>query len=270
MNSILPDVLPALKSLSTQVVREQCRSGVLDQPTLGLAMGYVQTNLVILPSHFAAEFLLFCQQNPKPCPVLEVLDKGNPEPKQFAPSANICTDFPRYRVFREGELIEERKEITSLWTDDLVGFLIGCSFSFEEAMLKAGLTIRHIEENKNVPMYRTTLECQPTDRFSGPMVVSMRPLPADQIAQAVEITGRYAQVHGAPVHIGAPADIGIKDISLPDYGEAVTIHPGETPVFWACGVTPQAAIARAKPKLAITHAPGFMLVTDVKNESLRR
>ncbi|MEL6397475.1 MAG: putative hydro-lyase [Cyanobacteria bacterium J06607_6] len=262
--------MQSLKSLTPQDVRLQCRSGALDQPTAGLTLGYVQTNLVILPSHLAAEFLLFCQQNHQPCPVLEVLDQGNPEPQQFAPAADIRTDLPGYRVFREGKLIEERTEIASLWTDDLVGFLIGCSFSFEEAMLKAGLTIRHIEENKNVPMYRTALLCQPTDRFSGPMVVSMRPLPTDQIAQAVDITGRYEQVHGAPVHIGDPAEIGIQDISSPDYGEAVTIHPGEIPVFWACGVTPQAALMQAKPELAITHAPGCMLVTDVKNESLRQ
>ena len=251
-------------------MRLRCRDGVLDQPTAGLALGYVQTYLVILPNHLAAEFLAFCQQNPKPCPVLEVLEQGDPEPKQFAPAADIRTDLPRYRVFRKGELVEERPEIKSLWTDDLVGFLIGCSFSFEEAMLQAGLTIRHIEENKNVPMYRTNLNCQPTDRFSGPMVVSMRPLPADHIAQAVDITGRYAQVHGAPVHIVDPGAIGIQDISSPDYGEAVTIHPGETPVFWACGVTPQAAITQAKPELAITHAPGCMFVTDVKNESLQQ
>lgn len=248
----------------------QCRSGSPDRSTAGLAMGYVQTNLVILESHLASEFLLFCQQNPKPCPILEVLGKGDPEPKKLASAADIRTDLPRYRVFKGGELIEERKEITSLWTDDLVGFLIGCSFSFEEAMLKAGLTIRHIEENKNVPMYRTGLNCQPTEHFYGPVVVSMRPLPEDQIDQAIEITGRYSQVHGAPVHIGDPAAIGIRDISTPDYGEAVTIRPGETPVFWACGVTPQAAIVQARPKLAITHAPGCMLVTDVKNETLAK
>ena len=233
-------------------------------------MGYVQTNLVILQSCLAAEFLLFCQQNSKPCPVLEVLDRGHPEPKKFAPAADIRTDLPRYRVFIDGELIEERKEIKSLWTDDLVGFLIGCSFSFEEALLRSGLTIRHIEESKNVPMYRTTLNCQPTDRFYGPMVVSMRPLPSDQIAQAIEITGRYDQVHGAPIHVGDPAAIGIKDISNPDYGDTVTIRPGETPVFWACGVTPQSVIMQAKPELAITHAPGCMLVTDVKNDRLQR
>lgn len=265
----MTSTVQAIAPLSSQTVRAQCRGGSLNQPTTGLAMGYVQTNLVILPSQLAFEFLLFCQRNPKPCPVLEVLDKGNPQPKQFAPGADIRTDLPRYRVFKSGELIEERTDIQQLWTDDMVGFLIGCSFSFEEAMLKAGLTIRHIEEEKNVPMYRTTLNCQPAGRFAGPMVVSMRPMPGDQVAKAVEITSRYSKVHGSPIHIGDPAAIGIEDLAEPDYGDAVTIRPGEVPVFWACGVTPQAAIMQAKPAIAITHSPGFMLVTDIKNESLQ-
>lgn len=250
-------------------VRKQCRHNQLEQPTSGLALGYVQTNLVVLPSHFAFDFMLFCQRNPKPCPVLEVLDKGNPEPPLFAKNADIRTDLPRYRIFRKGELIEERLDIKALWQDDFVGFLIGCSFSFEEAMLKAGLTIRHIEENKNVPMYQTTINCESTQYFSGPMVVSMRPLSGDQIVQAVEITSRYGKVHGSPVHVGDPQAIGIQDLSRPDYGEDVTIKPGEIPVFWACGVTPQAAIMQAKPELAITHAPGHMFVSDIKNESLQ-
>ncbi len=258
------------KLLSPRDVRIQCRETRLNRPTAGLAMGYVQTNLVILPRQLAFEFLLFCQRNPKPCPILEVLDAGSSEPKKFAPGADIRTDLPRYRVFREGELVEERTDIKSLWTDELVGFLIGCSFSFEEAMLKAGLTIRHIEEKRNVPMYKTTLSCEATNRFFGPVVVSMRPLPGHQIVPAVEITSRYDQVHGSPIHIGDPAAIGIRDLARPDYGDAVTVRSDETPVFWACGVTPQAAIVQAKPSLAITHAPGFMFVTDVKNEVLQR
>ncbi|MEL6814749.1 MAG: putative hydro-lyase [Cyanobacteria bacterium J06598_3] len=261
-----------IESLNTTLpvdVRKQCRRHRLDQPTSGLALGYVQTNLVVLPSRFAFDFMLFCQRNPKPCPVLEVLDMGSPAPRLLAKNADIRTDLPRYRVFCKGELIEEPVDINALWQDDFVAFLIGCSFSFEEAMLKAGLTIRHIEERKNVPMYRTNINCESTQYFSGPMVVSMRPLPGDQIVRAVEITSRYGKVHGSPVHVGDPQAIGIQDLSCPDYGEAVTIKPGEIPVFWACGVTPQAAIMQAKPELAITHAPGHMFVSDIKNESLQ-
>lgn len=258
------------QSLSPQSLRHQCRNNQLDRPTSGLAPGYVQTNLVILPSGLATDFLLFCQRNPKPCPVLEVLDMGNPEPNQLAKGADIRTDLPRYRLFRNGKFIEEQKEILNLWNEDFVGFLIGCSFSFEEAMLKAGLSIRHIEEDKNVPMYRTSLSCNSTDHFSGPVVVSMRPLPDSQIAQAVEITARYSKVHGSPIHIGDPEAIGIRDLASPDYGDVVTIKPGEVPVFWACGVTPQAALMQAKPAIAITHALGYMFITDVMNESLQQ
>lgn len=246
-------------------VRQRCRNGLLDTPTTGLALGYVQANLVILPTAWAFEFLLFCQRNPKACPVLDVTDAGDPEPKLLAPGADLRTDLPRYRVLQNG-IWTEATEIRSLWRDDLVGFLIGCSFSFENAMLKAGLPVRHIELNKNVPMYRTNLTCVPTQRFSSPLVVSMRPLPHHQVVRAVEITSRYARAHGSPVQIGDPASIGIANLDAPDYGDPVPVASGEVPVFWACGVTTQTALLRANPEFAITHAPGHMFVSDLKDE----
>lgn len=251
-----------------QAVRLACRQGEWTKPTAGLAAGFAQANLVILPREWAYDFLLFCQRNPKPCPLLEVTEPGDPTPKRFAPDADVRTDLPRYRVWRNGELTDELTDITDLWREDLVSFVIGCSFTFEAALLRAGVPVRHIEENVNVPMFRTNIPCQPAGRFHGPMVVSMRPLtPADAI-KAVQITSRFPAVHGAPVHWGNPEAIGIKDIARPDYGDAVTIKPNEIPVFWACGVTPQSVLMAAKPPLAITHAPGCMFVTDVMEETL--
>ncbi|NCJ06130.1 putative hydro-lyase [Synechococcales cyanobacterium C] len=249
-------------------IRQACRDGTLDTPTPGLAPGYVQANLVVLPQSYAYDFLLFCQLNPKPCPLLDVTDRGNPEPKRIAPNADIRTDLPRYQVFRKGEWVEETKNISAHWQGDLVAFLIGCSFSFEAAMLNAGLTVRHIEEEKNVPMYKTTIATVPSGIFSGPMVVSMRPLPAHQVLQSVEVTRAYYRAHGAPIHIGDPAAIGIHDLACPDYGDAVTIREGEVPVFWACGVTAQTALLQAKTELAITHAPGHMFVSDLMDKDV--
>jgi uncharacterized protein YcsI (UPF0317 family) len=259
-----------MMSLSTTPaeIRQRCRTGQLNAPTPGLAPGYVQANLVVLPVDLAFEFLLFCQRNPKPCPVLDVTDVGNPEPKRIAPGADIRTDLPCYRIFCQGQLIEETTDITPFWRDDLVAFLIGCSFSFETAMLNAGLSVRHIEEGKNVPMYQTTLECTASSTFSSPLVVSMRPLPANQIVRAVEVTGRYHKAHGSPVHVGNPNTIGISNLTCPDYGDAVTLRDDEVPIFWACGVTTQTAILNAKPEFAITHAPGYMFVSDLKDEDL--
>ncbi|MBW4644075.1 MAG: putative hydro-lyase [Goleter apudmare HA4340-LM2] len=249
-------------------IRQLCRDAKLDTSTPGLALGYVQANLVVLPYSLAFEFLLFCQRNPKPCPVLDVTEVGDFEPKIIAPAADIRTDLPRYRIFRYGELIEETTDIKAFWRNDLVAFLIGCSFSFENAMLNAEIPVRHVEEAKNVPMYKTNIQCHPTSVFSSPLVVSMRPLPANNIVRAVEVTSRYYKAHGSPVHIGNPEAIGIRDLNKPDYGDAVTINDGEVPVFWACGVTTQTAILQAKPELAITHSPGHMFISDLKDEFL--
>jgi uncharacterized protein YcsI (UPF0317 family) len=236
--------------------------------TAGLAPGMVQGNLAILPRDLAGDFLRFCHLNPKPCPVIGVSEPGSPHIPSLAADLDIRTDLPRYRVWRKGELVDEPTNITSLWRDDLVAFVIGCSFSFEEALIEDGIPLRHVACGDNVAMYRTTIACQPAGPFSGPMVVSMRPLkPADAI-RAIQITSRFPAVHGAPVHIGMPDAIGITDITKPDYGDPVAIMPDELPVFWACGVTPQAVIAAARPDFAITHAPGCMLITDLKNSRM--
>lgn len=249
-------------------VRLAARSGALDTPTSGLAYGYAQGNLAILPKDYAEDFLRFCQANPKPCPLLGVSEAGNPAIPAVGTDLDIRTDIPRYRVWRDGELIDEPHNLHSVWRDDLVSFVIGCSFSFEEALLAADVPIRHIALNRNVPMYRTSIQTQGAGRFHGPLVVSMRPMKPAQAIRAVQVTARMPAVHGAPVHLGFPEAIGIADIAKPDYGDAVPVEHGELPVFWACGVTPQAAIAAAKVPFAITHAPGYMLVTDLKNAQL--
>lgn len=253
---------------SPEELRSLIRSGEWKGVTAGLAPGYVQANLAILPRDLAFDFLLFCQRNPKPCPLLEVLEAGRFEPERMAPGADLRTDVPRYRIFRDGEMVGEEKDIQSLWRDDLVSFLLGCSFSFETALLKAGVPLRHLDEGKNVSMYVTSIETTPAGTFSGPMVVSMRPIHHSQVVRAVQVTSRFPSVHGAPVHIGDPAAIGIKDITRPDYGEPIEIRQGEVPVFWACGVTPQAVALKSKPPFIITHSPGYMFITDWRDEDL--
>jgi len=218
----------------------------------------------------SVEFLLLCQRNPKPCPVLDVTDVGSPHPVRVAQKADLRTDLPKYRIYRYGKLNAEVTQITDLWQEDMVAFLLGCSYTFEAALLAAGIPVRHIEEERNVPMYITNIECIPAGRFRGPMVVSMRPIPSRQVVKAVEVTACFPKAHGVPVHIGDPAAIGIEDLARPDFGDAVTLKEGEAPVFWACGVTPQVAAREAKPELMITHAPGHMFVTDVRDEELAR
>ncbi|HEY8565149.1 MAG TPA: putative hydro-lyase [Beijerinckiaceae bacterium] len=239
-----------------------------DGQTSGMAPGYVQGNLAILPRDVASDFLRFCHKNPKPCPLIGVSDPGDPRLPDLGPDLDIRTDLPRYRVWRDGELVEEPTDILNWWRNDLVAFVIGCSFSFEEALVADGIPMRHISCGTNVPMYKTNVPVAPAGPFHGELVVSMRPLkPADAI-RAVQITSRFPSVHGAPVHLGKPELLGIADLSRPDYGDPVAVADNELPVFWACGVTPQAVIAAAKPSFAITHAPGCMLVTDLKNAHL--
>jgi uncharacterized protein YcsI (UPF0317 family) len=260
--------MPELTNATGAAVRAACRAGALTTPTPGLALGYVQANLVCLPKDWAFDFLLFCQRNPKPCPLLDVTEPGDPEPKHAAKGADLRTDLPAYRVWKNGDLVEEPTNVKPHWRDDLVGFVIGCSFTFENALLEAGVPVRHIEENVNVPMYRTSIACKSAGRFAGPMVVSMRPLKPDAALLATRICTKFPLAHGAPVHFGDPAAIGIKDVKTPDFGDPVTIRPGEVPVFWACGVTPQAAVMHAKPPFAITHKPGHMFLTDLKDRDL--
>jgi uncharacterized protein YcsI (UPF0317 family) len=249
-------------------VRQQARAGSLTGPTAGLALGFVQANLVVAPKELAFDFLLFCQRNPRPCPLLDVTEPGDPEPRFTAPGADLRTDLPRYRVFKNGELVDEPKDLLNYWREDLVAFLIGCSFTFESALLQAGLPVRHIEAGVNVPMYRTNIACRPAGIFHGPMVVSMRPMTPHQALQATRICSRFPRVHGAPIHFGDPGAIGITDLDRPDFGDPVPIHEGEVPVFWACGVTPQAVAIEAKPALLITHKPGHMFVTDWRDVDL--
>jgi uncharacterized protein YcsI (UPF0317 family) len=244
-------------------VRAAARNGDLRANTAGHAPGHVQANLVVLPRALAYDFLVFAQRNPRPCPVLEVLDAGDPRPHRVAPGADVRTDLPGYSVYRHGERAAEVQDIRALWRADAVAFLIGCSFTFEAALIDAGVPLRHVELGGNVPMYDTSLELRPSGPFHGRMVVSMRPIPAGLVSRAVEVTAAYPAMHGAPIHVGAPEAIGIADPERPDYGDPVPIAPGEQPVFWACGVTPQAVAAASRPEWMICHSPGKMFVTDL-------
>lgn len=228
----------------------------------------MQANLVILPANLAGDFLQFCQRNPKPCPLLAVSEPGDPRMPALGADLDLRTDVPRYRIWRDGVLVAEPSDIVDLWRDDLVGFALGCSFSFEEALVDAGLELRHWTQNCNVPMYKTDRPTAAAGVFRGPLVVSMRPFRAIDAIKAIQVTSRYAAVHGAPVHLGDPRQIGISNLSRPDFGDPVEVHADELPVFWACGVTPQAVVMEAKPAFCITHAPGHMLVTDLRNAAL--
>lgn len=248
-------------ALTPTQARERFRAG-LRVPTSGWCAGWTQANLLAVPRALAYDVLLFAQRNPAACPVLDVTEPGAVDSPRFA--GDLRTDLPAYRVYEHGELVGEVGDVTDRWRADMVAFLIGCSFTFESALLDAGVPVRHLEQGSNVPMYRTDRECRPAGALSGPLVVSMRPMPASQVATAVRVTSRYPAVHGAPVHIGSPADLGIADLDAPDFGDPVEVLPGEVPVFWACGVTPQAAVMQSQPEFAIGHAPGHMAITDIR------
>jgi len=248
-------------------LRELIRTGKWTTPTSGAAPGYVQANLVMLPEAEAFHFLLFCVRNPKPCPILDVLEPGAVEPA-IARDADLRSDLPRYRMFEKGEMKKEVEDVSAYFDDGMVSFLLGCSFSFENAMLANGLPIRNMEEGKNVSMYITNIPCRSAGPFSAPMVVSMRPMTPQQAVRAVQVTTRFHLTHGAPIHFGDPEKIGIKDISTPEFGDPVTIKSDEIPVFWACGVTSQLAATSAPIERVITHSPGHMFVSDLKDEDL--
>ena len=250
-------------------MRRAIRQGKYQGPTAGLCMGFAQCNLIALPKSLAYDFLLFAQRNSRACPVLEVSDAGSRRLEWLAQDLDLARDFPRYRLYENGELTGEYTDAEALWRPDLVSFLIGCSFSFEGALLEAGLPVRYIEQGRNVPMYRTNLPCRPAGIFHGNMVVSMRPMTPAQAIRAANVTAAMPRVHGAPIHWGDPAAIGIQEIDRPDYGDAVDQKPGEIPVFWPCGVTPQNVVTQAKPPFAITHSPGHMLITDIPNSELK-
>ena len=251
-----------------QEVRSAIRSGRWKEVTAKAAQGYTQANLVIVPRALAFDFLLFCQRNPKSCPLLEVIEDGKSEPVYTAPGADLRTDLPLYRVFNNGDLVAEVDNVTEWWRGDLVSFLLGCSFTFESALVNAGIPLRHWVENKNVSMFVTNVNAETAGIFSGPMVVSMRPIPRNKVVRAVQVTSRYPLMHGAPVHIGDPSLIGIEDLNQPDYGDKIDVKDDEVPVFWACGVTPQAVALTSKPPFMITHSPGHMFVSDLRDEQL--
>ncbi len=251
-------------------LRRAARSGSFNGPTAGHCAGFVQTNVVVLPRAYADEFAEFCRLNPRPCPLVERLPAGSWTP-QSAADADLRTDVPRYRVFRHGAAdVVEPTDVCDLWRDDFCGFLIGCSFTFEAALTAAGLPVRHLEERRNVPMFRTSRLCAPAGRFAGPLVVSMRPYRPEQIERVVATTEMFPEMHGGPIHVGDPTTLGVADVRRPDFGDPVTIRPDEVPVFWACGVTPQLALTAARPEIAVTHSPGCMFVTDLRDEQFRR
>jgi len=253
--------------ISAKDLRQQIRSRQWTTPTSGAASGYLQANLVMLPAEEAFNFLLFCVRNPKPCPILDVLEPGQYEPI-IAPGADLRTDLPRYKIFENGEFKTDVEDVSNYFNENMVSFLLGCSFSFENAMLAARLPIRNMEENKNVSMYITNRKCKPAGPFSAQLVVTMRPMTPPQAIRATQVTTRFHLTHGAPVHLGDPAEIGIKDLNRPDFGDPVTIHPDEIPVFWACGVTSQLAVTSTPLSRVITHAPGHMFVSDLRDEDL--
>ena len=248
--------------------RLKIREGHHNKQTSGFAPGFAQAILVILPQEWARDFFEFCYRNPKACPLLAVGRPGDVTLPTLGKDINISTDVPKYRVFKDGIFVEEIEDCSNYWRADFVSFLIGCSFSFEWAILKAGIEVRHIALDRNVPMYRTNIQCESAGPFEGPFVVSMRPMKPKDAITAIQLTGAMPQVHGAPIHFGDPEEIGIADIANPDFGDAVPIYEGEVPVFWACGVTPQVAVMNAKPEIAITHSPGCMLVTDITDDQL--
>ena len=253
--------------LSGVEARARIRAGQWRRPTAGVAHGWVQANLVVVPSAYSAEFREFCARNPQPCPLPDETLRGSPEPS-IASAADLRTDIGRYRVYRDGALTQEVEDLKTLWRPDFVAFLLGCSFTFEAALARAGVPLRHVELGCNVAMYRTNRACHSAGRFAGPLVVSMRPIPKDLVETAVEVTRRFPRAHGAPVHVGDPSALGIADLATPDYGDPLPVRGGEVPVFWACGVTPQAAAEAAQLPVMVTHAPGYMFITDLRDEEL--
>ncbi len=257
------------RTLGPEALRRRIRAGKYAGHTAGFADGFVQANVCILPKAWADEFLLYCQRNPKPCPLLAVSDPGDPRLPELGADLDIRTDVPAYCVFRDGRLAEEVNDISHLWRDDMVSFALGCSFSFESALVESGVPLRHVQRGECVSMYVTNIDTVRAGRLHGKLVVSMRPLTPANAIRAVQITSRFPRVHGAPVHLGMPAMIGIDNLDKPYLGIGVTeVAPGEIPVFWACGVTPHSVIQAARPPISITHKPGHMLVTDLQNASL--
>jgi len=256
----------AVKIRSGAEVRKLARTGAFTGQTAGQAPDHLQANVVILPVEHAPDFLQFCLNNPKPCPLIGLSRPGETGIASLGADIDIRKDIPRYRIYHDGAMSRHADDITPLWSSDLVTFVLGCSFTFEEALIRAGFGVRHIEQGRNVPMFKTSIQTIPGGIFSGPLVVTMRPYASDQISNIFDLCAKYPHAHGTPVFWGDPKQIGIKDLGSPDYGDPVDVRAGEVPVFWACGVTPQAAIEAARPAICITHAPGHMLVTDLRSD----
>lgn len=255
-----------LRTMHPREVRKLIRAEKWTSHTTGVSVGYTQANLAILPKNVAFDFLLFCQRNPKPCPVLEVTEPGNPILSHIAKGADIRTDIPRYRVYEKGKLVTEVKNIKRYWRDDMVAFLIGCSYTFESAMINANIPMRHIDAGRSVSVFKTNIPCKPAGIFKGPLVVSMRMIPQEKVVRAVQVTSRFPATHGAPIHIGDPKKIGIQSLRKVNWGDPPAGQKGDVPVFWACGVTPQAVAMDCKPELMITHSAGHMFLTDMRDE----
>lgn len=262
-----PAIYADLKEQSAREVRSAVRSGDYAGHTAGLAPGKLQCNLAILPERYALDFLRFCQRNPKPCPVVGVSDTGDPMLPTLGEDIDIRHDVPRYRVFRDGAMVDEPTDIADIWTEDLVTVALGCSFTFENALVRAGIPVRHLETGRNVPMYRSNIALTPAGPFGGEMVITMRPVPESRVRDAYAISGAYPQAHGAPIGQGDPLGVGIRDLAAPEWGEPVEVREGEVPLYWACGVTPQNVLLRAKLPFVITHAPGHMLIADVAEDA---
>jgi uncharacterized protein YcsI (UPF0317 family) len=256
-----------LRKKDPSAVRRAIRNGEYHAHTAGLGLGCLQANLAILPERFALDFMRYCQRNPKPCPISGVSDTGNPMMFTLGRDIDIRTDVPAYNIYRNGRLDRSVTDIRDIWADDFVAFALGCSFTFENALMHAGVSLWHIDHDTTVPMFRTHIDTVPAGPFRGKMVVSMRAIPADQVDLTIGISDRFPTAHGAPVHWGDPAGIGIADIARPDWGDPAPVPEGHVPVFWACGVTPQVAIEQAELPLCITHKPGHMLITDVPEDA---
>ncbi|MCM2562953.1 putative hydro-lyase [Lutimaribacter sp. EGI FJ00015] len=256
-----------LRHADLPTVRQAIRAGQYTAHTAGLGAGYLQANLAVLPSAYALDFMRFCQRNPKPCPLVGVSDTGNPMMTTMGRDIDIRTDVPAYNIYRDGQLARSVTDITDLWTDDMVAFALGCSFTFENALMQAGIPVWHIDNDTTVPMFRSSIDTVPAGPFWGKMVVSMRAVPNPRVDEVREISRRFPLAHGAPVHVGDPAAIGITDPGAPDWGDPAPIPADHVPVFWACGVTPQVALEAASPPLCITHKPGHMLITDIPEDA---
>ncbi|WP_299615572.1 putative hydro-lyase [Pelagibius sp.] len=263
------DVRNKLETGSARDVREAVRAGAWRTTTHGLARGFVQANVAIVPEAYALDFMRFCHRNPKPCPLLDVTDTGDPEFRQIAPGSDVRTDLSEYSVYRDGELAAEPGDIRDLWREDLVAFAMGCSLSFDQILLDHGIDVAHLDRpGGRIAVYTSGLQCAAAGPFEGPMVVSMRPIPRHQLDRVIEVTSRYPATHGGPVHVGDPREIGIDDPDKVDWGAPAVVGPEDETVFWGCGVTPQAVAMAARLPLMITHKTGHMLLTDLRLKEL--